>query len=251
MWLRPQYKYPLKAQKTGRAGLQRPSLDICVRVTSRTPGLLWCVRAGARGTRWGLLLFLTLKGESEKSLTLRWSQSRLKIAANYPHMCCSGKNITDRRLHFISNALSHVTAVLFKLMKVQQREKEEVEQEFTGSLGTNCYFSAIYLVKEALYWFWTVDNSAWETSRSSSGEALPSLEKDIQDAFWGYCDLNYSSGDELMRQVNQSLTSLVKTEYMYCIYRPQRAKSAIRGNLTHFQHRSDMSIHNTRCNKVL
>lgn len=136
----PQYKYPLKAQKTGRAGLQRPSLDICVWVTSRTPGLLWCVRAAARGTRWGLLLFLTLKGESEKSLTLRWSQSRLKIAANYPHMCCSGKNITDRRLHFISNALSHVTAVLFKLMKVQQREKEEVEQEFTGSLGTNCYF---------------------------------------------------------------------------------------------------------------
>lgn len=66
-------------------------------------------------------------------------------------MCCSGKNITDRRLHFISNALSQATAVLFKLMKVQQREKEEVEQEFTGSLGTNCYFSAIYLVKEALY----------------------------------------------------------------------------------------------------
>lgn len=40
----------------------------------------------------GLLLLLILKGESP---TLGWSQAKLRIAANYLHMCCSGRNIQD------------------------------------------------------------------------------------------------------------------------------------------------------------
>lgn len=65
----------------------------------------------------GLLLFLTFKDESEKSLTLKWSQAWLKVAANYQHMCCSGKNITDQRLLFAFSTWSHVTAGLLNVMK--------------------------------------------------------------------------------------------------------------------------------------
>lgn len=93
---------------------QKPSLTSACGSRQGHRGVIMVCQNRRGGAWWGFsLLFLTLKGESEKSLTLGWSQAGLKIAANHQHMCRPGKDINDRRLLFASSARSHATAVLF------------------------------------------------------------------------------------------------------------------------------------------
>lgn len=99
---------------------QKPSLTSACGSRQGHRGVIMVCQSGG-GDGGFSLLFLTFKGESEKSLTLGWSQAGLKIAANHQHMCRPGKNINDRRLLFASSARSHATAVLFSPNEDERR----------------------------------------------------------------------------------------------------------------------------------
>lgn len=90
----------------------QPSPDIFMWVTSRTPeGLLPEGGGDSEGS-------FSPKGESGG-----WSQTGLKIAANYQHMCFLAETSQIYRLLFASSAGSQVTAVLFSLMKTSESER--------------------------------------------------------------------------------------------------------------------------------